>query len=432
MAIPQVHQVDHLLLTVGSNPLPIYVTARVYAAAGCRAFTLIVTEQTLRIAGYIQNQLGADGCGHVTLHQVDGFDSADILQKVRACIAAIPNDQRIGVNYTGGTTPMGVHTYEAAQASGRNVRFSYLDGSRCELVCWTAHDPRTPIHLIRPQRRLELRFDTLYMLHDLQLTSQRNSLLPHTVAALAALHGEGEQRQQQWERWIDLHLLRVPQRPVSNASDIDFANWWFDALPTCRRWRPNGQIRVPHELDAAFPAVADGLRADLNAAALPPLLSDLRTAINGRIGAGWHADDLGKWFEGLWLESHVFDALNRLQTAGHVNDVVRDVVQPNDGGLNFQIDVACVVGYQLFGISCTTEYRSQQAKLKLFEAAQRIRRIGGDEARIGVVTMLNPQDAQTTERQLVALLDRSGIVKVFGRDQLCQLDQALYEWIADG
>ena len=431
MTIPQAHQVDHLLLTVGSNPLPIYVTARVYAAAGCRAFTLIVTEQTLCIAGYIQAQLHADGCGSVALCPVNGFDTADILQKVRACIAAIPNNQRIGVNYTGGTTPMGVHTYEAAQASGRNVRFSYLDGSRCELVCWTAHDPRTPIPLIRPQRRLELSFDTLYMLHDLQLTSQRNSLLPHTVAALAALHCEGEQRQQQWERWIDLHLLRVPQRPDPNASDIDFANWWFDALQTCRRWRPNGQIRVPHELDAAFPAVAAGLCADLNAAALPPLLSDLRTAINGRIGAGWQAEYLGKWFEGLWLESHVFDALNRLQTAGRVNDVVRNAQQDHDG-LRFEIDVACVVGYQLFGISCTTEYRSQQAKLKLFEAAQRIRRIGGDEARIGVVTMLNPQAAQTTERQLAALLDRSGIVKVFGRDQLCQLDQALQGWIAAG
>jgi hypothetical protein len=182
---------------------------------------------------------------------------------------------------------------------------------------------------------------------------------------------------------------------------------------------------VPHEL-AAFPAVDAGLCADLGAAALPPQLSDLRTAINR-----WNAEDLGKWFEGLWLESHVFDALKRLQTAGHVNDVVRNA-QQNHNGLRFEIDVACVVGYQLFGISCTTEYRPGPAKLKLFEVTQRIRRIGGDEARIGVVTMLNSRDARATEDQLAEVLARQGIVKVFGRDQLCQLDQALQEWIMAG
>ncbi|RMD58070.1 MAG: hypothetical protein D6828_03055, partial [Nitrospirae bacterium] len=54
----------------------------------------------------------------------------------------------------------------------------------------------------------------------------------------------------------------------------------------------------------------------------------------------------------------------------------------------FEIDVILIKGYQLVGVSCTTDSTKGLCKSKGFEIFLRTRQIGGEEARAVLVTRL--------------------------------------------
>jgi hypothetical protein len=423
MPIPVAYRVDHLILTVGGNPLPVYVTARAYAQAGCTSFTLIATQGSAPIAASVQAQLAGVGVAGVTVRQLTLPEPHVIYGDVAACLTDIPRNYVVGLNYTAGTTPMGVHAYEAARAHGVTC-FSYLDATSRTLQCWHHGSPPVAVRLLTAPRTITLRMEDLVDLHNLTLAHLARAATPlvHTTAALKDLHCEPDDHKT-WDRWVERHFFQVPTPP---AAGVNWANWWFDSLTGfCRKWQNNTGLAVPHGL-GAFPTIAAALQDDLSPGALPQLLSDVRTEINRVIGRKWAAVDLGKWFEGLWLEDHVFSVLSCLQRHGDVDDAVIDV-RVRNAGQEFQLDVACIVGYQLFVISCTTMRVRSEAKQKLFEVAQRARRLGGDEARVGVVTMLTAADVSIMEAELNALLARPGLVRVFGRDDVCNGLQAPFK-----
>jgi hypothetical protein len=90
------------------------------------------------------------------------------------------------------------------------------------------------------------------------------------------------------------------------------------------------------------------------------------------------------------------------------------------------MDVAAMRGYQLFAISCTTGTGKSECKSKLFEAVVRARQLGGDEARIGLVSFHKDPGALQQEVERRLLMD--GKVRVWGPDQLPQLADYLKQW----
>ena len=52
----------------------------------------------------------------------------------------------------------------------------------------------------------------------------------------------------------------------------------------------------------------------------------------------------------------------------------------------FELDIFIIVGYQLTGISITTETKANMSKLKGFEVIHRVMQIGGDESKAILVT----------------------------------------------
>jgi len=89
-----------------------------------------------------------------------------------------------------------------------------------------------------------------------------------------------------------------------------------------------------------------------------------------------------KWLEGEWLEI-VFARL--LEQTGLFDEVRQDIKRAGDAehGDKFQVDVVAVKGYRSYVFSCTTSARL--AKHKLFEATHRAARIGGEYSRAAVV-----------------------------------------------
>jgi hypothetical protein len=98
--------------------------------------------------------------------------------------------------------------------------------------------------------------------------------------------------------------------------------------------------------------------------------------------------DAFKWLEGGWLEI-AFARL--LQETKLFDEVHQDIKLKQDGkaqGDNFQIDVVGIKDHRAYLFTCTTIDRGSQCKHKLFEGAHRAARLGGEYARVALVSLM--------------------------------------------
>lgn len=91
------------------------------------------------------------------------------------------------------------------------------------------------------------------------------------------------------------------------------------------------------------------------------------------------------FLEGVWLEYWVFEFLNQ------DNNGIKYYfdIKPPEGLPEFQIDICAIYGYQLTVISITTAKNKGMVKLKAFEALYRAKQLGGDETKIIQISLLN-------------------------------------------
>jgi len=92
-----------------------------------------------------------------------------------------------------------------------------------------------------------------------------------------------------------------------------------------------------------------------------------------------------------------------------------------------EIDAAAIRGYQAFLFSCSTEYDNKPLKGKLFEGYVRARQLGGDEARIALVSPTAIPGR--IEAEMRRDFDIGESIKVFGKDDLGDLARALDDWL---
>jgi Asp-tRNA(Asn)/Glu-tRNA(Gln) amidotransferase A subunit family amidase len=137
------YQVDHLLLLVGSNPLPNAVAGKLLVAAG-GMITLIHSQDTASLAERLESWLKSGGdseapVAHVDLAEVKESDADSVYRRVEKVLRDYESKARqmgrvrMGLHYTGGTKVMSVHAYRALedwardQSREREALFSYLD-----------------------------------------------------------------------------------------------------------------------------------------------------------------------------------------------------------------------------------------------------------------------------------------------------------------
>jgi len=166
-------KVDHLLLLIGSNPIPNAVAASLLLnPSGCAY--LLFSAATRSIAGYLRHWLTARwhqagrGMTAVLLDDaVNEVDPSSVENAVRQW--AVGRNGSIGLHYTGGTKVMAVHADRALAATlgPMAYRTSYLD----------------------PQRGY-LYIDTLYPEGgDLDLVIPTGGMVALSLEHIAALHG---------------------------------------------------------------------------------------------------------------------------------------------------------------------------------------------------------------------------------------------------
>ena len=395
--IPDEYRTDHLLLLVGANPLPNYVAARLLTKPNSKIH-LLHTQVTGESADSLQKVI-QEYQSKVTfeLWQVDSADSAQIQSKVKEIVQSVQRSESVGLNYTGGTKTMAVHTYRVLEQTKQPIIFSYLDAQTLTLRFDGISGEQT--RSVDVGKACAVNLDELAQLHGFagfdstpeQVTS--NTVTEDILTALVEIH----LTQEGYEQW----------REYGGTAYVD--------LPDLRTWPAITPFMIAIEQHLGINATSEQVAGVMGR--FPQLIS------------------YSKWFNGTWLEEYVLRQLATLPANVGINSYGMGI-EPIRGtsssrSASFDLDVAAMRGYQLFAFSCMVAgvraKRSRSAyKEHLLEVFVRARQLGGEEARVALVCHYdNPLALQA---ELEESLLSKGIVRVFGRQHLLKLNEYLYEW----
>jgi hypothetical protein len=401
------YRTEHLLLLIGSNPLPNAV-AGILLSGPENAISLLHSTGTFDVAMRLKKWLERKGRQVRPLRQIDESDPASIFSGVQVELQNVGVSQ-IGLNYTGGTKAMSVHAYRAierwaqekcSQRQEIKTTFSYLNPRKLELVIDPA-DPQSGESSRRIPAGLEpkLTLIDLLDLHGWSLKHDPNvdPVLPESARALAKACAE-KASFDEWKTWVYATL---------RAQCRDDKDKWY------------GKSKLPEKLDLpSNPAVMEALQRELS---LPEAALVLKQSIFAH-----DAKHFCEWLDGKWLEHHVLDEMRQIPPSLDLHQLAQNVETHE---VQFDVDVVALRGYQLFAISCSTDAGKGLLKSKLFEAYIRAHQLGGDEARNALVCCSNkPEEIEQEMRRDV---DPEGRIRVFGQPHLSDIGTHLANWIRE-
>ena len=457
------YQVNHLLLLVGSNPVPNAVAGKLLTTTA-GTITLIHSPATdsLDLAQRLRSWFLDTGYSdtNIGFKQVKESNAASVSAGVykvlkeyeRKVLEECKSDSsnankarkvRVGLNYTGGTKVMSVHAYLALKSwveddnrdaiFSRDPVFSYLDARTLQMHFDPAIGrPAIPFYV---GLGVNISIRDLLKLHNWEPIKAPITVpvLPESAAALLAVHSNPTEARI-WTEWLNNELFRNARRQVS----IDPPFWVFQS---------GKELQGQYNVKQSGPNSEWKNKTDLRKLAVSwPNLPTLRETISNEIGQHG-ADNLNlmaatgrgckdekefcKWLSGTWLESAVLSALQHCSEKLHLNDCCMDIKLKVPGSSDFQFDVVAIRGYQLFAFSCTTEGGKALLKQKLFEAYVRARQMGGDEACIALVCCTTQETTDELEAEMHRDIILEGRIRVFGRDHLANLARHIEDWVRE-
>ncbi len=439
------HQVDHLFLLVGENPLPNYVAAKTLLNSNGKVYLVRSTGTTTladRLQKKLSKELGKDSEGKERVYPVNlGASEADAEQIRNAIFNKAKNlSGKIGLNYTGGTKAMSVHGYQAliklTQPSHNKPKpfFSYLDSRKLQMCC---EDPVGgkifPFNVgLKVQPSLELVFNLHNLKWKLDKPPSDATILSEVAKEFARFHADQELGRQ-WRDWCNKQLRCDENRQQNERRKEDWKENDSDfqkiSLPLVVVKEKNSNISLSPKITDVLKKMDENLSDRIN-------LNQVKAKDFDSL------KQVCQWLDGIWLEHYVLSILQdkTFKETYHIHESkmsfhIEDPRKSRDLD-QFEFDVAFLRGYQFFAISCTTI--DSYCKQKLFEAHLRAQQLGGKEARVALVccydkpnwledeiNFLNAQKKQS-ETQKEKYQKK---VKVFGRDDLVNLSQEIGKWI---
>ncbi|HEU5382388.1 MAG TPA: hypothetical protein VFV38_43800 [Ktedonobacteraceae bacterium] len=420
------YQVNHLLLLIGSNPVPNAVAGKLLVAPGGR-ITLIHSQESASLAIRLREWLLRNIPAEVLIgrKEVDESDADSVYRGVREALTVYKSNLskatymekvRVGLNYTGGTKVMSVHAYRAVENWAKDPKnqsqnweavFSYLDARSLSMrIDPIAGRSILPFYV---GRQVEISIKDLLILHNWELPTypRREPVLLKSATTLLSIRNDPTTAHK-WMQWLDHEL--EPKAKKSSA-----------------------------------PTKAELQKLELTWPEVPNLMDTMRKEL-GQVNAGmlkltmWPLQEKEKekhfyqWLRGTWLESVVLSTLQNSSETLHLNECCMNLIPHIPGqrgeGTSFEFDVVAMRGYQLFAFSCTTEDGGRALlKQKLFEVCIRARQMGGDEACAALVCCMEQKRADKLEWEVRREMNMEGRIRVFGVDHLATLSTSLENWI---
>lgn len=401
MAIPDKYRSDHLFLLVGTNPLPNYVSTLLLARPTATIHLLHSGgsgANTLRFAKFLETAL-PKRVSTITVypHEIHEASAGEIRHVTLAVLDRYHVTGQVGLNYTGGTKAMAIHTYRTLAEAGADGRidkpvFSYLDARRMAMFI-----DGVPGHY-PVANELKVSFSELAELHGYEVGETRISPAHEPLfTALAQVHSESTGHQQ-WYKW---------------------------------RRGSNGFVGGKLPDVTVYPQLA-------------PVREAMDRLCNGQATPSQIAQILGfpefascaDWFKGRWMEELALAAVKANvsdfdihQYGAGLKPIPSGLISPRERRA-FELDVVAMIGYQLFAISCIDNDKARgETKKHLFEAYTRAQQLGGEEARIALVSCV--EHPMILQQEIEREWHSKGQIKVFGREHLTKLATNFHHWFKE-
>ncbi|HBB33090.1 MAG TPA: DUF1887 domain-containing protein [Cyanobacteria bacterium UBA8803] len=414
------YKVDHLFLLVGDNPLPNYIAAKMLLKEDGTVY-LVHSTETATKADCLKRRLTPINIRTISLANKEA-DSHFIWDKIKNEVEEIAKknpEHNFGLNYTGGTKAMSVHSYRGLfDASGvLNPVFSYLDARSLKMLIDRDNDsPKTK--LVKEQ----VKFKELLDLHDLNWKENKKPsnqpVLPDAakeflVAYLSVTPKNIDSIATQWSKWCKSKL----------DTQAKIGKFWKEETEL---------IKISGiSLDGAPDKIKQVLQN------YKMLNSNGELCLQASKNQGFSSlTDVCAWLSGIWLEHYVLHQIKIM--SGQFPDIhesamsfhIDDPDNNDDRYDRFEFDVAFMRDYQLFALSCTTASDKFTCKQKLFEAHLRAKQLGGDEARVALICLYNNPDQVKGDLE-ATVKDKK--IAVFGRNDLKpnKFAKKMTQWIKD-
>lgn len=411
------NSVKHLYLLVGTDPLANYVVADYFLKTQNGLETIHFIHSAEDPANNIQStepyathlkfvlEKKAENV-QIFLHDIRIKDSFSIHIDIRRLFSDSEKQTGVHLNYSGGTKEMALHSYETFKdVFGGDVTFSYFDSRRNRLKEDTGIEE--PVDSVFLGDKVEIRFDELFELHGY-------STIPEDERSGSVFSVE-----------FFKEFLDAIQVPENFAGYLEWRAYFFDVYPNPHKVIPaEGKIKLSDLVPPEF-SVSGVLKETvfLKIHTEMPEYSFLeerngeyylRTEISNK-----QMDKLietRKYIVGRWFEQYIYLLLKEnLLEKGLISDLNLNIMIQS-AAKNFEIDVAMIQGYELYGISCTTDKTQSLCKSKGFEILHRTKQIAGDNSKAILMTFMNEENTMETSGDLNDLLEDR--LLVLGRDDL--------------
>lgn len=388
---------DSLILLIGTNPVPNFVVSDFFLRRNPELKNIIfiyseeVSEKQSGTKSYVENLRRVIKSRHqkaLSFINVPLYDISDAKQIRRdldeRLQPRISSASSIHFNYTGGTKAMGIHVYRWLEKYSKDhvktISYSYLDARTFEII----DDDEGRIQL---DLRKEVKINTEELINL------------HGFTRITVPSKDHEKFNSAIYKFREI---------IENSSLNDyFAKYKREYF--CKKGTNHELARKLSELDMEklknYRAEGAFLEVVLSMPEGYRLFNDKGEFTSPQ--SNEHLKEALKFIDGLWLEQYVYHALKSKLTDDNITLKLNLEITKNNWGPNrFELDVVLINGYQLTGISCTTDSSKSRCKGKGFEIFMRTRQIGGEEAR--AVLVCRTDENKTTQLQEELEIDTGG------------------------
>jgi len=381
----------HLVLLVGTNPLPNFVVADYFLkhnehlqkiwliySKTVELFQTGTYSQAKNLAKLLQKKW--EGKCRLqfpfeTIQLSDVSNAAQIKRDIPdEMIKELENSEGFHLNYTGGTKAMSTHVYRILEQvkNKEEKAFSYLDARKFRII-----GDKEDFITDDLRNEITITFEDLIELHEFKRCNKDS---PFNFS----------QALEEFEQIINKNELNKFYEKNGGYYRKLFINDLGELLKVGKLDKNKIERFIPNK---TFLSIILNMPEQYR-------LFDDTGKFNWKISDENFKESF-QFIDGIWLEHYIAKIIKQNFSSEKIKVLQDWKIQQDGWGKNdFQLDAILITGYHLTGISCTTSYKKDICKNKGFEIIHRVKQIGGDEAKAILITRLDEDTKKNVQKEL--------------------------------
>lgn len=434
----KMHRINSLILLIGSNPLPNYITAMVLEP---EKLILIHSDETEEIADALKANLERKSYkgSFEKIHLSSAHDPKNIGIAFRNLFKKEKNNSsKIHLNYTGGTKVMAgqaLKEFYSAFEDRASQNASYLNEKEEKIIFDNGEE------LKLKDFDLKIDLELLIKLHGFkEITKEKDNeyYSPALSQYLIKNHGLCTPLYELFKETRENDGKAIVEKPKKdNNNETDNSKSKKDK--SNNNESNNGESKVYFEdilqkygyaeksLNKIFSnEVLDSFKSMESWQSFIKTGSEINIDIDGlNTLNNKPRKRLAKLLTGDWLEifvKHHFNKAIEIAVSSHKKpETYQGISFTAENEMKTEVDLSILNQHRLFQVSCTTSDDYKMCKPKLFEVAARAKQLGGDLARFAILSLIDDKGLQKLKKQLETSFSSHAKIGYFGLEDLQKL-----------